>query len=109
MNVKRMQFAFHLRLARGTGDAKVTQGPVRSVDSFTVRILVESSITFSQRVSSPPNPAFFALRRPKEPGTSIESGWVSVAPPSVQIELHPDESGHKWKVVQLRGALQLDL
>jgi hypothetical protein len=40
---------FPLRLARGMRDAKVTQGPVRSVDSFTVRIPVESSITFSQR------------------------------------------------------------
>ena len=40
---------FPLRLARGMRDAKVTQGPVRSVDSFTVRIPVESSITLSQR------------------------------------------------------------
>ena len=30
-------------------DVKVTQGPVRYVDSFIVRIPVEGSITFSQR------------------------------------------------------------
>jgi hypothetical protein len=40
---------FPLRLARGMRDAKVTQGPVRGVDSFIVLIPVEGRITFSQR------------------------------------------------------------
>ena len=35
--------------------------------------------------------------------------WVFVAPPSVQIELYPGESGHKWKVVQLRSVPQFDV
>ena len=30
-------------------------------------------------------------------------------PPSVQIKLRPDESEHKWKVVQLQGAPQFDV
>ena len=40
---------FPLRLATGMADVKVTQGPVRCVDSFIVRIPVKGSITFSQR------------------------------------------------------------
>jgi hypothetical protein len=40
---------FPLRLARGMRDTKVTQGPVRSVDSFIVRFPVVGSITFRQR------------------------------------------------------------
>jgi hypothetical protein len=53
-------------------------------------------------------PGIFCFPESQEAGTFIESGWVSVAPPSVQIELPPDEFGHKWKVVQLQSALQFD-
>ena len=40
---------FPLRLARRRAVAKVTQGPVRGVDSFIVLIPVEGRITFGQR------------------------------------------------------------